>query len=208
MPNDLPNFTASTDDQSTELRRTLQRTILANAAQRCTGFVLPLPAIAGEHLALSAEIIEEMIKRQFVVERPVFAHEAYWIDEGNLRKTMLVITGLGQRTLAADPQLQALTRDGHGLIVPQTLPVESEVDAGSMPPVQGPLAIGLPRGKLGLLVTALASPDGATIAELCSLTGWKSRSVRAAISSSLKQRGIEVESTGHRADRHYRVSKT
>ena len=45
--------------------------------------------------------------------------------------------------------------------------------------------------KTDLLTNALSQPGGATIEQLCSVTGWQSHSVRAAV-SGFKKQGIEI----------------
>ncbi len=49
-----------------------------------------------------------------------------------------------------------------------------------------------PQGKLGLVLTRLTSPAGATIEELAEETGWQSHTLRAAI-SRLRRKGYRIE---------------
>ena len=48
-----------------------------------------------------------------------------------------------------------------------------------------------PGGKLGLLLDAVARPQGATLDELTAASGWLPHTTRAAI-SRLRQRGYDV----------------
>ena len=58
--------------------------------------------------------------------------------------------------------------------------------------------------KQSLLITLLSRPDGASIAELASATGWQNHSVRGAISFALKKKlGLTI--TSAQADRRGRV---
>jgi hypothetical protein len=64
-----------------------------------------------------------------------------------------------------------------------------------------------PGGKLGTLIALLQRPDGATLEQLASATGWQAHSVRGAISGALKkQRGIDVTSKKVDGVRVYRVA--
>jgi hypothetical protein len=56
-----------------------------------------------------------------------------------------------------------------------------------------------PNGKLGQLVERLETADGATLAELSTLTNWRPHTVRAAL-TRLRQRGfkIRLEARGDR----------
>lgn len=187
-----------------QARRVLQREILSAAAARQTGFVLPLPSSAGEHLATAASLLQELIEREFVVERPVFAHEAYWLGEGDPgARSVLVITALGMRAVAANPGAQSMRRAADGAIDARSLPLETTQALAR--PNGSRQARSAPRGKLGVLVSQMNTKDGATLGELCRATGWQPRSVRAALSSTLKQRGIGIETSGRGPTRRYRV---
>jgi homoserine dehydrogenase len=59
--------------------------------------------------------------------------------------------------------------------------------------------------KLDLLLTLLARPDGATLAELSEVTGWQTHSVRGAIAGTLKRKGHVVTSEKVSGARRYRI---
>ncbi len=63
-----------------------------------------------------------------------------------------------------------------------------------------------PSSKLDQIVTALRARKGATIAQLVTLTGWQSHSVRGAMSGALKkQRGFTITSTKSGSERVYKI---
>jgi hypothetical protein len=63
-----------------------------------------------------------------------------------------------------------------------------------------------PKGKLGILVTLLRAPDGATVAAMAVATGWQSHSVRGALSGSLKKKlCYTIASEQTEAGRVYRI---
>ena len=63
-----------------------------------------------------------------------------------------------------------------------------------------------PQGKLGLVLTRLTSPAGATIDELAEETGWQSHTLRAAI-SRLRRKGYRIEHSANAggSDKAYRL---
>lgn len=67
----------------------------------------------------------------------------------------------------------------------------------------------VPNGKLGALVALLQRPQGATIGELMTATGWQAHSVRGAIAGAVKKRlGCAVESTkAEGGGRLYRIAQ-
>ncbi|HEY1631858.1 MAG TPA: DUF3489 domain-containing protein [Rhizomicrobium sp.] len=62
------------------------------------------------------------------------------------------------------------------------------------------------RDKIASMTTMLSRAKGASIGELCKVTGWQAHSVRAAISSAIKKRlELDVSSEKIRGVRVYRV---
>ena len=64
----------------------------------------------------------------------------------------------------------------------------------------------IPGGKLGILLTALSTPEGASISALGALTGWLPHTIRAAL-SRLRQRGYAVQLTEIKGQKRYRLTE-
>lgn len=60
--------------------------------------------------------------------------------------------------------------------------------------------------KLEILVALLRQPNGASIAELGSATGWQKHSVRGALAGTLKKKGHAVHSDVVDGLRRYRIA--
>ena len=170
-------------NKTMQTRRQIQYEILIAAARRPNGFVLPLPSSIGSHRDLAAELLEEMITQQFIVERPILPHEAFWIEPDVGNATVLVVTGLGIRAVAANPTGKTLRRSANGQINATQLPVDP---AAPRPPKATSDAN--PDNKLELILGALRTEAGATIEDLAQLTSWQSKSVRSALSTHVKGR--------------------
>jgi hypothetical protein len=73
---------------------------------------------------------------------------------------------------------------------------------------EGPSKTGELKGKLGILVTLLRRPDGATVHDLAQATGWQVHSVRGAMAGALKkQRGLNIVSVKTETGRVYRITE-
>lgn len=75
-------------------------------------------------------------------------------------------------------------------------------DAGAQPPAT--TDIERPGGKLGLLLDAIARPEGATLDELTTASGWLPHTTRAAL-SRLRQRGFAVRLAADDGRKAYRL---
>lgn len=60
--------------------------------------------------------------------------------------------------------------------------------------------------KLDMVTGLLARPEGASIEELCTATGWQAHSVRGAMAGALKRKGHVITSDKHEGVRRYRAS--
>jgi hypothetical protein len=60
--------------------------------------------------------------------------------------------------------------------------------------------------KLDSLVALLTRPEGATLDELMSATGWQQHSVRGALAGAVRKRGHVVESAVSDSIRRYRIA--
>ncbi len=59
--------------------------------------------------------------------------------------------------------------------------------------------------KLDKVMALLARPEGASIDELCTATGWQAHSVRGAMAGALKKKGHVITSEKHDGVRRYRT---
>ena len=144
--------------------------------------------------------------------------------EGDVRTVAsLIRRGLMMRVLTADgPGRVLVTTAGRALLGGETPPAPvvasrrrkaaALVPASALARPQAPVsptasAPKAPGGKLGTLIALLQRPDGATLDQLSSATGWQAHSVRGAISGALKkQRGIAVTSEKVDGVRVYRAA--
>lgn len=134
--------------------------------------------------------------------------------EGDARTVAgLVRRGLMMRVPTADgPGRVMVTTAGRALLAGEAFPAPTPAatlpPASAIAPPQAPASkLKGPGGKLGTMIALLQRPQGATIDQLSTATGWQAHSVRGAISGALKkQRGIAVVSEVGTAGRTYRIA--
>ena len=74
-------------------------------------------------------------------------------------------------------------------------------------PAPAPVAAKAPGGKLGVLAALLQRREGATIAAMCTATGWQAHSVRGAMAGALKKKlGLVITSDQSDGGRVYRIA--
>jgi hypothetical protein len=64
-----------------------------------------------------------------------------------------------------------------------------------------------PPTKLDRMVMQLTRPEGASLAELATVTGWQAHSVRGALAGSLKKKGHLILSEKINGERRYRIGE-
>ena len=157
---------------------TSQRLILATAANRADGAVLPLPD--GFHIWGRARrlMLEGLIKRGLIAERPARDDEPVW-DRGDGERGALEITPEG-RALVGSTEQEPSSRDDQPFE-----PATSRSDANARGPEPDAPSSKEPAVRPGtkraLLIDMLRRPEGGTIAEIQQATGWQSHTARAAI---------------------------
>jgi uncharacterized protein YjhX (UPF0386 family) len=63
-------------------------------------------------------------------------------------------------------------------------------------------------GKLATLITMLRTPEGTTLEQMVTATGWQAHSVRGAMSGALKRKqGLTISSEKTDAGRIYRITQ-
>ncbi len=151
-----------------------QTIILSAASQRDGHIALPLPdSLRG---GAAAKVVGAMLAEGFLkeVDADVRKDELVWRETGD---------GHGVTLVATDAGLAAI---GIETASAETKPTE-DVAPKTRTPREGT--------KQATLIAMLRAPEGATIAEIMAATGWKSHTVRGAMSGALKKRlGLEVRS--------------
>jgi len=159
-----------------------QQLILLTAAQRPDHVVLPFPGSIPRRGAVPQRLIASMLAQGLVEECLATEGTDSWRqDEADQPLTLRVtVTGLAVAGGPA-PSLHE---------PPAMPPVElSPQDGDAAGVATRPRSA--PTGKLGLIITAVAAEDGATLEELVALTGWQPHTTRAAL-TRLRQRGFPL----------------
>jgi hypothetical protein len=157
----------------TQLSET-QANILSAAAQRPEHIALPLPeSLRG---GAAAKVVGAMLAKGYLeeVDADMRRGEPVWRETGDGHGVTLVATdaGLAAIGIEADSAEAKPTEDA----APKT-----------RTPREGT--------KQATLIAMLRAPDGATIAEIMTATGWQSHTVRGAMAGTLKKKlGLEVTS--------------
>ena len=190
-----------------------QRVILAAAAARESGLVLPIPKSLGDNRGTLGIILKSLLTRELVTERPIMPDEELWRDTAELGRTTLVISTEGLKLLGIDPIEHVVHESDGSLLVDETreTAVSGRLGGSAEAAKVGGAEPSLPKAgsKLDVLITALRRPDGATIADLTEATGWQAHSVRGAISGNLKKK-LKLEVTSDVVEgrgRVYRIAE-
>jgi hypothetical protein len=162
----------------------LQLVLLATAAQRSDGSVLPPPEHLGDQATRIRRAISPLLKRTLIEEIAVTDTTQIWREEDGA-KIGLVITAAG-RAIIADEEKD--------LPAGQASPGMTAAIAPIPPAPTAPAAT----SKIATVLTLLRRPDGATLAELVEATGWLPHSTRAAL-TGLRKKG-HVLAKGSRGD--------
>jgi hypothetical protein len=151
-----------------------QLVILSTAAARADHTVLPPSPSLTLNKASLTRVIQSLLIRGLVAERPATQTDHVWREE-NDRRLSLVITPAGLDALGItidDPAPPELTNE------PTSLALPSKVSGG----------------KADAVLTLLRRSEGAGIADLNEATGWQAHSIRAFL-SGLRKKGLEIART-------------
>jgi hypothetical protein len=184
-----------------------QRVVLAAAAARDSGLVLPLPTSLGNNRGSHGIILKSLIERKLLTERPAQPGESVWRETDDLGRITLSIAaagleaiGIAAGTETGSPQTGLdVTAELAGVssgVEVQSAAAEQQTasattDGSASGPATGPRA----GSKLAALIELLRRPAGATIPDMMEVTGWQAHSIRGAISGALKKKlSLEVSS--------------
>jgi hypothetical protein len=182
-----------------------QRVVLAAAAARESGLVLPLPTSLGNNRGTHGIILKSLIERKLLTERPAQPGETVWRETEDFNRMTLSIAAAGLEAIgiAAETGSPQAGLDLTGGLVGRASWVEVDAavakrqvaSAATIEPNAGAATGPRAGSKLAILIGVLRRPAGATIPDLMEATGWQAHSIRGAISGALKKKlGIEVSS--------------
>ena len=173
-------------------------TILAAAAKRADGAILPLPKSVRANKGAVTRTLNALLKHGLIEENPAGPDDLPWREDG-AERFCLTITAEGLKAIGIDPEDR---------------PVPDEPPAGKTAPrpakaASKPLSNAPhPDSKIGRMISLMQRKEGAGLSELTETLGWQPHTVRGAVSGKLKkQLGLTVVSD-RTADRGlvYRIS--
>ena len=140
----------------------LQLVLLAGAAGRDKGSLIPLPETCPQDTTGIGKAIASLLRRGLVDEVAVTDREVAWRGEDQ-NMVGLFITQAGREAIGVDAQ---------------------------EPVADGPTASSLarPTSKIGTVLSLLQRDEGATLDEMVAATGWLPHTTRAAL-TGLKKKG-------------------
>ena len=110
--------------------------------------------------------------------------------------------------MAAQPNAAARKRADNDTPAVQAAPAGKRIKFIPVAPPEPAPAPSDPRGKLGAVVSLLRRPDGASLADMMTATGWQAHSVRGAMAGALKKKlGLAIRSEKTDAGRVYRIAQ-
>jgi len=166
----------------------LQYVLLAVAAKRGNGSLMPPSTSIGVPRASITRVINTLVKRG-LVEEAVTNEEASVLRTEGKRQLAAVITDAGRAAVA----------EADGKKIEDVLPTKSEVEE------QPPLEV-KPQTKQALLLAMLGRKEGATLDQLVEATGWLPHTTRAAL-TGLRKKGHVITRSKDEAGSCYRIVK-
>jgi hypothetical protein len=158
-----------------------QTITLSAGAQRPDNIALPLPK--GLHGAAAKMAVTKMIAHGWLqeVDANLRQCELLWRETGDGHGTTLVVTDAGLLAIGVKP-----------VVVTTVMAILKQA---SVPP-EAKQTTQRAGTKQAMLIEMLQSPDGATIAEIVSATGWLAHTARGVISGVLKKKlGLAITTT-------------
>lgn len=163
----------------------IQLILLATAAQRVDGSLLPPPDTLGDGAASIRKAVRSLIRRGLAVEIDLAAGADAWRTDGD-RTIGVVITDAGRAAIAVDVNNGATEAGG------------VEVPSAPIAAIEVAVAPSLARTKTAAVLDLIRRDAGATLDEPVAATGWLPHTTRAAL-TGLRKKGHAI-TRGKRGD--------
>jgi hypothetical protein len=164
--------------------------ILAAAANRDDGSILPLPRTSKLDPETADGAVNDLLKKKLAAERPAVEEAAIWRESDAGQPITLAITPAGLRAIAAEPRQPSGAKAKEAKKAKTGTSFSSKARrhaARTSGGRKGGMAPAIRAGsKQARLVELLRHAKGASIAEMVKVTGWQAHSVRGAMSGVLK----------------------
>ena len=176
-----------------------QRVILATAAARDSGSILPIPDSLGFSAGTRALVLKGLTAKGLLAERTATEDEPVWRVDEQTGKLALIISPAG---------LQAIGVEADGGPVQPKPAAEAPKPRRKLGSRRAAAGAANKASKQDTVIAMLRRGGGASIAEMMEATGWQAHSVRGFMSGALKKRlGIElVSEKSEGSDRRYYVA--
>jgi DNA-binding MarR family transcriptional regulator len=167
----------------------LQLVLLSTATQRDNGGIFPVAESIAKDEDRVRKAVQSLLKRSLVEERPTTDRRLAWREHDD-RPIAVFITAAGRSLI--DRTADGAERPAPGETIPKNEKASvKEVRRGS---------------KKDLLIELLRRPDGATLNDLVTATGWQPHTTRAAL-TGLRKKGHVVEKTKRDDATCYRIAE-
>ena len=168
--------------------------ILSSGAQRPDNIALPLRK--GLHGAAAKKVITMMIGRGWLeeVDADLRKSEPLWRETGDGHGTTLVVTDAGLLAIGVEP-----------VVIKAMAAIRTHAAQAPAPKRPTPRA----GTKQAMLISLLQRPEGASMDQIVTATGWRAHSARGLISGVLKKK-LRLAVTSAREDERgqvYRISQ-
>ena len=158
----------------------IQLVLLASAAARDNGSLLPPPETLGDGLARIRKSIEQLIRRGLAAEAEIVDEAETWRAEGD-RAIGVVITDEGRAAIGIE-DVESDAAAEEPAPEPQAQPEEELVPFAPAPARPS---------KTADVLALLRRAEGATLDELVAATGWLPHTTRAAL-TGLRKKGHAI----------------